>query len=1002
MALTTVPVAPGQAYPALAAALAAAKGDDPLAPVTVVVPTNASGVAARRWLGRQPHPWGHGIAAVDMLTLGRVAELLAGPELAASGRHPVSTPVVELALTAVLGSLPRSMYARVAGHPSTIVALGELYQEVRLAGPGATDRLRGSSARGAAAAEVIDALAGRLGGQWYDNADLLAGAADIARAGSFPARLGTLIVFLPHPALGLDAELLRALGQRAAVTVLFAVTGNAGVDAEVRAAAVALGVPLDPPGPGEHACEAAEIVSATDADEEVRHAVRHVLDAARRGVPFARMAILWPANEPYARLVEHHLQVAGLPWNGRPGTLASERIVPRLLTDLLDVDRRGLRRTDVFDLLADLDVRAPGGGHLPVARWERASRRAGVSSGADWAPRLARYAAAERQRAAAGGRPAAFGADDAEALSRYVVGLRGTLGRRDRTRPWADWVTWSVGQLSERLGDEFLAQLDEAEHLAHQHTGRVLERLGRLDAISPPVTRSQFRSVFAAEFDAAPGRLGRIGQGIAVGTLSGAVGLDVDLAIVLGAADGNMPPAPTSGPLLSDHDRLAAGLHPSDGPSWRMYRQFRAVLAGVPEVLITFPRGDLRGTAERHSSRWLAEVDAPVRELASHHAALRDTEFPAHPAEHRLRARLAERAQQPAGHDGVLARSLRMRAGRRSDRITEFDGDLSGVPIAHFSRPIAPTQLEQWVSCPHGYFVKHVLGVYPIDDPQAEHEIPPFERGNLVHYVLDQLHREVLAGTLPQPAGGWAPEHFARAVELFHATAAEFEASGRTGRPASWHVERAHLLADLLQWLARDSQYLAATGATIVSSEASFGRDGSVTIDLPSGPLAVSGQIDRVDRTSSGTIVVIDHKSGKADSYRKISADDPTAGGTRLQLPVYAAAAPALAGQPQPAAVEAYYAFFGAGRYERIGYALGPAVRAEITARFADVAEGIRAGLFVARPAAPGFQYRVECWYCQPDGLGTTERHPEWERKRRDPRGTRWFAELEADEELDP
>ena len=52
---------------------------------------------ARRALGRQG-----GVAAVDMLTLYRLAELIGSPALVADGRSPVSTAVVDLAIRRVL------------------------------------------------------------------------------------------------------------------------------------------------------------------------------------------------------------------------------------------------------------------------------------------------------------------------------------------------------------------------------------------------------------------------------------------------------------------------------------------------------------------------------------------------------------------------------------------------------------------------------------------------------------------------------------------------------------------------------------------------------------------------------------------------------------------------------------------------------------------------------------------------------------------------------------
>ena len=83
MSLEVVAVTAGSAHAALADAVAAAKAGQVLRPVTVLVPTNAAGVIARRTLGRLG-----GVAAVDFLTLGRLAERLAGPSLRAEQRLP--------------------------------------------------------------------------------------------------------------------------------------------------------------------------------------------------------------------------------------------------------------------------------------------------------------------------------------------------------------------------------------------------------------------------------------------------------------------------------------------------------------------------------------------------------------------------------------------------------------------------------------------------------------------------------------------------------------------------------------------------------------------------------------------------------------------------------------------------------------------------------------------------------------------------------------------------
>ena len=87
MPITVVPTPYGRAAAqALRDAVARAKHEDALAPVTVVVPTNSVGVSARRRLASgelgPTSPTGRGVVGVTFLTVYRLAELLGAAELA--------------------------------------------------------------------------------------------------------------------------------------------------------------------------------------------------------------------------------------------------------------------------------------------------------------------------------------------------------------------------------------------------------------------------------------------------------------------------------------------------------------------------------------------------------------------------------------------------------------------------------------------------------------------------------------------------------------------------------------------------------------------------------------------------------------------------------------------------------------------------------------------------------------------------------------------------------
>ncbi len=826
---------------------------------------------------------------------------------------------------------------------------------------------------------------------WYDEADLFALATSIVER-DLPDGLRNLVLYLPTELSGLALAFVAALGHHLPVHLVVQLVGEPEADADARTIVGELGAvvrtdePVDLPAPS---TRPTAIISSTDADDETRAAVRVVLDAARDGTPFERIAVLWPAQRPYARLVEHHLTAAEIPWNGRPGTTLVERLAPRLVLDLLDVDRRGLRRRNLFDLLADVPARDADGAYLPTASWERVSRAAGIARDDDWDRRLGAIATSEPWAASA------------SSLRSYVAELRTALGHPAARRPWAAWSTWCNDQVERWLGRHTIERLPEAEYRAWEALTLALDRLGHLDPIGDPVTRHQFRTTLEAELEASPAREGRVGNGVTVGPLAGAVGLDVDVVVVVGAADGLLPPTPRSDPLLSEADRELASLPTADALATRVHRLLLATLA-TSAVTLAYPRGDLRATAQLQPSRWIGDwIDAVgVHAIASHHAGIETTEFPATVAEHRLRARYHRvRGGTPLDQfidpttDPVLSRGLALRAARRSDQLTEFDGDLSGADPPVLAGPVSPSRLEAWVACPHAYLAHYLLEVDPIEEPGAEISITARDRGSAHHRALDLFHAQVVDGSLPQPsADGWTDEHRQALIAAFDDVCEITERRGRTGRPAFWADERTRMRADLLAWLEHDSRFVRQRGSTVLASELRFGGDGAVVIHLPDGrPIELQGSIDRVDRTRDGALVVTDHKTGGRSKYKDLSAEDPTAGGTLFQLPSYAAAARAHFGSSDTT-VHAEYGLMHKGDYQRPGYVITPEVDARVATAVAAVVAGIETGFFPNRPERPGFRFFVSCEYCEPDRLGTAERWPEWDRKRHDPRLAAWFG----------
>jgi ATP-dependent helicase/nuclease subunit B len=1037
---------------ALDARLRTAQDGNPLAPVTVVVPSNAVAVAARRALARR-RPMGN----VEFLTLWRLAERLGRSHLA--GRRPLSTPLLDAALTATLRDRTGPLHA-VASHAATVTALREAYRAVRqLPAPLAARVGRHGSPLGQETVAVCHATHRAVARSWFDQRDVadaalkalkaltalddlavLAGPADPGAPSAAPA-LPPVLVYLPEWDDPAAAELVDALAVHTPVLVLAALTGDPSADDELTTwigrLAVTAGHQPAPPGARAHSPSSpthhVHVVSTSDPDDEVRAAVRHVVEATRRGIPLHRMIVVWATQEPYARLVTDRFTAAGLPIYGTDAVPVAERTAGRCLLGLLDVDRRDWRRADVFALLATGPFHLPSGTAVPVAAWERLSRDAHVYGGSQWNTHLVRHAEQVTARALAAGFLAADTPHPitarALALQGFIATLADDLASRHETRRWAWWA-----ERAHRLTARYLPSVFDsrarnvdfdpdpvvrAERRAAERVQAAIDRLADLDAVAAAITRAEFHDALAAELGGDLGRAGSAGTGLHVGPLGAIVGADADVVIVVGAGDQALPGAPGVDPLFSAADRAAAGgllAHPERSAE-RRRRGLALAMTSSPEVVVTAPRGSLRQTAAHRLSPWVGELADPATthhlEIASFSTGIAWSSFPATTQEHRtraltrhVRAGLSVETHTLATADPVLRSNLRLLQARRSSLFTEYDGNLAGVgplTVVDLDRPLAATRAEKWAGCPFRWFVEELLHVRAVENPEDAYTMTALDRGTLVHAVIDRFQREVLAGVLPQPepTTPWSALHHSRLLELLDEAAAQAEQAGLTGRSPLWRRTRRALAVTLGRWLRRDDQARALGGYRLTASESSFGFANpgpnspagpigssdwpAARVELPDGRMvAFRGTIDRVDVAADGTYRVVDHKTGGKYRFTKLE-ESVHEGGTKLQLLVYAAAVRAKVGHTD-APVRAEYVFLDEGSGAAIvGYHVDEAKQVALGEAVGAIVTGIEQGVFVAYPPAPGWHRFVECPCCDPDGLGTASRHGQWMAKRADP-----------------
>ena len=1082
------------AHGALAAAVDEAQAGDRLAPVTVVVPSNYVGLGTRRVLARR-----RGIAAVNFVTPYRLAEILAAAVTAESRRRPVSTSVLAARVRSILRAEP-GYFAGVQSHPTTEKSLVSAHRELSEVPDPGLDRLAAASARAKDVVRIHRAVKEGLANRFHDEQDLIRYAVEALTRGGAPVELGPVIVFLPQRLTAGQAWLLNAVAEYTTLTVIAGKTGAADADAAVKTslgrldlasdpAAVFDAAPAPPPDAPSGTGGGVRALSVSDPDDEVRHAVRAVVDAVRAGASLGRCAIVYGSADPYARLVGDALDSAGIEWYGAAVRTAETSLLGRSLLAMLALGDNDLARRDVTAWLASGAVRADGR-WAPAAAWERTARAAGVTAGDQWTSRLGRHAgeleteadelADDEDRAEWAERKRRW-ADEARALAAFVQKLRADLDAGAEAPNWRRLSRWCRGLIRGYLGGPELRRNWPDEEQRHaREVETAVDRLGELDGIDDQPSADTFRQALRTELTPTSSRRGRFGAGVLVGPVGLGLGIDLDLAVVCGMAEGVFPARRRDDALLPDRERALAGPDlPRRSDPGDDHRALLAVLAGARAKLLLYPRGDLRRSAPLTPSRWLLDAAETIdgrrpgtddlgresgdwlAEVPSFVAGLRRTAFPAHVQEYDMRALLDHHDQRRGrsrpgvggggasgwkdgrvgwGIDSVrqridLRRGIELRLGRGSSRLTRFDGnlavgDLRGAVLpdpAADGSAVSATRLEKWAECPHAYFVRHVLGVDAVEDPEADYRISALTRGHLVHHVLKRWFDKMEeTSALVGPGEPWPPGARRQLLEIGAEVCDEYQARGLTGRPLYWRLDRRRLLEDLETFIDRDNTRRAGggekagvrsaqarggqrktgarsaratggregTGAKSAqrAAELGFGQPGSdrdaVTIGIGGGRIIrLRGSIDRVDATDGGGLVVIDYKTGSDSnrSYKDLSPENPSSEGRRLQLVLYAEAIRAIEGRSGDPVRADYWFVSAKGGFRTRGYEVTDQVRDRVLETVGAVLDGIAAGLYPSRPEPPQWRPFVPCRFCEPDGLGTRNRHNDWTRKLTDP-----------------
>lgn len=952
--------------------IAQARADDPLAPVTVLVPSHTAALQMRRRLAREAP-----FAAVRFETLPRIAEILGAGALAANGRRPLARPIGDY-VAELVARESRGPLHGIRDLPGYARALRQIFRRLRRAGLVTGDE---PSGRLPGHLHEILRLYGRYRQQtavFYDEEDLLDAAADAVVSGKAGALgdLGTLYIVPPGPLTASGSKLIEALRQAA----------PASHD-------------IDDPRPGAEM----QFVIAPDPASEAREAVRHVISVLEDGAAIDEIAVFHGAGGGYGRLLREAFAAADVPCVPAPGIPLIETRAGRGVLALARLPALGFARTAVMDFLTVAPIKrflpAATGGTLPAmaATWDRVSREAGISKGSEqWHQRLTAYIADE-QAAALQHRQRDEEAR-AEAAERHVEQARSLLAVSDE-------LVRRLEPLREaRRADDFIAAFstlveDYIDPLAQslEDIGHEIEQLGTVDAAGGDFSLETFADALDANLNAAVYRTGSLGDGVLLADYRHAAGLRFQHVVLCGAFEGALPAGPGVDAIVSDSAwRYLKEQFPQvEDADTRIERARlaaeRAIAAAAGALTWTCPRFEPGGTREYYPSHFMvAAVQAPANGagqritasrlrsatnlsgvtsiLSPMRGALRGPTLD--PSEHSIRRAVTLRqASLMIDSSHPRWRPVTMLRSRRSNSFTEWDGNLSALrddAWLELQSAVSPTNLEHYAVCGYRYFARSLLRLSTVEEPEEREMMDPATRGGLIHDVIETFFRRQKERGRPAPGEAWTDADRATLMAILDDALADARDRGLTGLDVYAGHEARTIRADLALFLEADNALREHTGAVPSEFETAIP-------ETEVGGVTLRGRVDRIDRSPDNSHAwVIDYKTGSLrDEFKKITPDNPLADGAKLQLPAY------LSAVADTESAQALYWFITRkGNYELVPYDPSPENDERFRRTLEAIVAGIRSGAFPAIPRDENEFYASfeNCGFCDFDRICSRRR----------------------------
>lgn len=617
-------------------------------------------------------------------------------------------------------------------------------------------------------------------------------------------------------------------------------------------------------------------------EEELRECCRLVATRLKAGADPSQIAVVRRSfDQREITLLQRHARDFGFTFNAaghRP--LRAHRIGRGLLL-LLTIAEREFRRSDVIELLASGLSSSFLGFSPNVSRIDAASREAEIVGGTSATVQRAAERAELR---------------DPEGVKSYLAALRrveelsATVPKSATGGKWQELLLRIVRLFDARVSSdiETIAAIEAIAAAAGSlaSTDASLDLADIIQAIDSTVVEGE------------PER-----GDIWIGDVMKLRGRSFRSVFAISMEDDVFPQQRSDDPVLPDHARAHFGLRPIGDGEEEEAMLFALLLdSAEEEIVFSFAAADVGGRVRRPSRLLvdyaIARHPAAIGEIVSDFAGFLERTYPAAAdATPQFLRDAEELASEPGALQGAEGRRLLQAARCGSGSV--FDGLLTPAePLqqyldAQLART-SPSRFEDFGECPHKFFLKSVLGIGEVEDPDHEIEMEVRKKGQLQHTILENFYRDLdpsrIAGAVSGVPPRLEPSVAALLEKTIDAAFIQFDLDHPPANPAIRTLEQKRLRRLLQTFVTVDLQLLAEDDFRPAHFEFRFGKDDEKTVlQIGNRQITVRGFIDRIDlRESDGRRRIVDYKSGQArkrrDLAKKIDA------GLALQLPLYSLA----------------------------------------------------------------------------------------------------------------